>query len=244
MATESQVSKILQILFAGKDAYKRILELSAEEIAEASVDELQRDLKRLYGSSALISDEARADVINKLVGRYAESIRRGGSMCVERILTKQGTGFLATTQERFVPWLSDMADKEAADVMATITKMETEGVHPRKIASAIREQFKGTEHNALTAARTEASKIRNDARWQTMKKQGYQYLKYVTAGDDRVRPEHAMRDEKIYPINNAPFIGEFNCRCLLVPADYEVEINGADVTQSEAEYLTKEQAGL
>ena len=33
-------------------------------------------------------------------------------------------------------------------------------------------------------------------------------------------------------------------RCLLVPANYKVNRKGAKVTESDAEYLTKEQVGM
>ena len=72
---------------------------------------------------------------------------------------------------------------------------------------------------------------------------GYEYVQYITAGDDRVRPEHEMRNGKIYRHADAPYIGEYNCRCLLAPADYLVR-HGAEVTDSQAEFLTKEEAGL
>jgi len=76
-----------------------------------------------------------------------------------------------------------------------------------------------------------------------MENNGTKYVQYVTAGDDAVRPEHEMRNGKIYRIENAPFMGEYNCRCTLVPADYLVK-NGAKYNTSDAEYIHKSQAGL
>jgi uncharacterized protein with gpF-like domain len=76
-----------------------------------------------------------------------------------------------------------------------------------------------------------------------MENNGTKYVQYVTAGDDAVRPEHEMRNGKIYTLESSPFLGEPNCRCVLVPADYLVK-NGNKVTKTDAEYLTKEQAGL
>ena len=96
----------------------------------------------------------------------------------------------------------------------------------------------------MTAARTEASKIRNDARSASFEESGVQYVEYVTAGDELVRPEHAARNGKIYEHKNSPMMGEINCRCLLTPADYKVNRKGAKVTESDAEYLTGEQAGM
>lgn len=42
---------------------------------------------------------------------------------------------------------------------------------------------------------------------------------WVTAGDARVRPEHAKRNGKVYPAAQAlAMLGEPNCRCSLVPS--------------------------
>ena len=74
-----------------------------------------------------------------------------------------------------------------------------------------------------------------------MENNGTKYVQYVSAGDDKVRPEHEMRNGKIYRIENAPFMGEYNCRCTLVPADYLVK-NGAEYNTSDAEYIPTEPA--
>ena len=117
-------------------------------------------------------------------------------------------------------------------------------MHPREIAKDLKTFFEGTRHRAMTAARTEAAKIRNDARSEAMRKNGVRYVQYQTAGDDLVRPEHAMRDGKIYRHEDAPWMGEYNCRCVLSPADYLVEEENATVTESQAEYLTPEEARI
>jgi len=80
-------------------------------------------------------------------------------------------------------------------------------MHPHQIARELRGYFDGTEHNAVTAARTEAQKLRTDARVATYLKTGVHYLEYIAVGDDVTRPEHLARDGKIYPIDKAPWLG-------------------------------------
>jgi len=70
------------------------------------------------------------------------------------------------------------------------------------------------------------------------------YVEYITAGDERVRPEHEQRDGKIYPIDKAPFIGEYQCRCILTEADYAVEEEGAKVEEDDGIIMSKEALGL
>jgi len=181
-------------------------------------------------------------ITDKIVSDYTRNILNGGTDCIERVLTLQPSGmYKATTRQTFVPWLADMSVRDTSNIITMIGDAEKAGVHPRQIAKELEAYFAGTKHNAMTAARTEASKIRNDARSASFEESGVQYVEYVTAGDEAVRPEHEMRNGKIYEHRNAPFIGEYNCRCLLVPADYKVNRKGAKVTESEAEYLTKDQ---
>ena len=184
-------------------------------------------------------------ITDKIVSDYTRNILNGGTDCIERVLELQPSGmYKATTRQTFVPWLADMSVRDTSNIITMIGDAEKAGVHPRQIAKELEAYFAGTKHNAMTAARTEASKIRNDARSASFEESGVQYVEYVTAGDEAVRPEHEMRNGKIYEHRNAPFIGEYNCRCLLVPADYKVNRKGAKVTESDAEYLTYEQEKL
>jgi SPP1 gp7 family putative phage head morphogenesis protein len=184
-------------------------------------------------------------ITDKIIADYTRNILNGGTDCIERVLTLQPNGmYKATTRQTFVPWLADMSLRDTSNIITMIGDAEQAGVHPRQIAKELEAYFEGTKHNAMTAARTEASKIRNDARSASFEESGVKYVEYVTAGDELVRPEHAMRNGKIYRHDSSPLVGEFNCRCLLVPADYKVNRKGAIVTKSEAEYLTKEQVGM
>ena len=110
---------------------------------------------------------------DKIVSDYTRNILNGGTDCIERVLTLQPSGmYKATTRQTFVPWLADMSVRDTSNIITMIGDAEKAGVHPRQIAKELEAYFKGTKHNAMTAARTEASKIRNDARSASFEESG------------------------------------------------------------------------
>ncbi len=239
MPTDEQKQKIAEVMKARQIAIAGFL---IESATGMSVIAAQEELAILARNKYTI---AVADgITDRIIAEYAEDLLAGGTKCIERVLEETPSGmFRATTRRKFVPWLDDMTEKETTDIVRLIGDAEQAGMHPRNIAERLGGYFEGTAHNAMTAARTEAAKIRNDARAETMVKNGVQYVQYQTANDELVRPEHAMRDGKIYRHEDAPWMGEYNCRCVLSPADYMVEEKGARVEESQAEYLTPDQAG-
>lgn len=240
MPTRKQEEEIQEIMQLRQTALAAILAEAAQEMSAVASAEALKVLRRdKYTISTWdgITDE--------MIAQYKETLLRGGTECVDRVLTREPDGMIrATTRKVFVPWLSDMTAEETKTIIDLIGDAEQAGVHPREIAKDLKTFFEGTRHRAMTAARTEAAKIRNDARSEAMRKNGVRYVQYQTAGDDLVRPEHAMRDGKIYRHEDAPWMGEYNCRCVLSPADYLVEEENATVTESQAEYLTPEEARI
>lgn len=240
MVSKQQQTRIDRLMRLRQTAMATIFAQAAREMSMVASQEV---LSWLANDGYTVAS-ARG-ITDKIVSDYTRNILNGGTDCIERVLALQPNGmYKTTTRQTFVPWLADMSLRDTSNIITLIGEAEQAGVHPRQIAREIEEYFEGTKHNAMTAARTEASKIRNDARSASFEESGVQYVEYVTAGDELVRPEHAARNGKIYEHRNAPYIGEYNCRCLLVPADYKVNRKGAQVTESDAEYLTGEQAGM
>jgi len=232
--TKEQEAAIREQLKARSVAIAAVLASSASGVILASAKDAGVD----YTKAEYTAMRAR------VMKEYTANLQKGGTMCVERVLTPVGNGMVkATTRQVFVPWLADKAERESDEIIALIRQRQAEGMNPRRIAKELEGYFEGTRHNALTAARTEASKIRNDVNVILMENNGTKYVQYVTAGDDKVRPEHEMRNGKIYKLEDAPFLGEYGCRCVLVPADYLVK-TGGKVENTEAEYINKSQAGL
>lgn len=230
--------KIREIVNKVQAATSVALLRTAEQMSVLAARETVELLKRM-GYNLPPAEQKRVidEVVSARIATYAAQLKKGGSDCVERVLTKlTNTKYLATTRVRFIKWLDDKNTKEADDIISLIRRETASNTHPYKIARMLDEVFEGTRHNSETVARTEASKIRNDTRFDVMRSQGVNYLRYVTAGDNRVRPEHHKRNGKIYPADRAPWMGEYNCRCVLVPADRDV-MKGAPVTKTDAELI-------
>lgn len=183
-----------------------------------------------------------AGITKEQVAAYRAQVAKGGTDIIERIVKDLGDGRASvTTRRTFKPWLADMATRDQEEILRIIGEGQRDGMHPYQIARELRGYFDGTAHNAVTAARTEAQKIRTDARVATYRETGVRHLEYIAVGDDKTRPEHAARDGKIYPIEKAPWLGEPNCRCTLVDADYKVDEKGARVEKNDAIVITEEE---
>ena len=221
-----------------KRALKTALLTSTGKMANLSAREtIAKMIKMGYRFDDV--DEAVKAVVLKKTEQYAENLNKGGSLCVDRVLTPTGDGrYIATTRELFVPWLDDSVKDMTDRIIDTIDKGTAQGKNPYVIAQELEEYLAETRHNAELVARTESQKMRSDAAFAVMEDNGVKYVMYKTAGDDRVRPEHAQRDGKIYRMEDAPYLGEYNCRCTCVPADRNVK-KGAAVAESEEEIVNE-----
>ena len=181
-----------------------------------------------------ISKISQEKVSKKITSDYADTmIKRKGSMCVERVVEKLPSGeFKVYTRQKFVPWLANMTDDHVKSISKIIDESVDSGVAPKKFAKTLDTYFTGTNHRSIVAARTESAKIRQDTLFSNYVENGTEYCEYVTAGDDRVRISHAMLSGRIFKLKEAPEVGNFSCRCLLVPADVPVS-NGAKVEKSQ-----------
>lgn len=232
-----QEEEIEEVMYLHQIAIAEILAASAAESIAITSEESLRKLKR--GEYTITEWDG---INERILKEYSAKLNEGGSMCVERVIEELGDGRIAySTRKEFVPWLSDMRKNESKEILELIRDSEASGVHPTEIARKLRDYFDGTAHNALTAARTEAQKIRSAARLEHYRESGVEYLQYISADDEVTRPEHAARHGKIYRINDAPELGEYNCRCTYAPADYLVEMKGAKVEESQVIILQKEE---
>lgn len=230
---KKQEEEIEEVMYLHQIALADILAASAAESVAVSSAEALRLLRR--GKYTIAEWEG---INDRIIEEYSARLNEGGSMCVDRVLEELPGGKVAISTRRvFVPWLSDMRKRESAEIITLIAEAEAAGVHPRNIARQLKGYFEGTAHNALTAARTEAQKLRADARSEYFREAGVEYVQYIAAMDERTRPEHAARNGKIYRHSDAPWLGEYNCRCTLAPADYLVNRKGAKVEESQVEIL-------
>lgn len=240
MPTDEQWKLIEEVLADRQEAIAAALIEEAETLVPVAVQSTLGELRRM------VADKFTRQIVDGItkeqVAAYRAQVAKGGTDIIERVVTALGDGRVSiTTRRTFKPWLSDMASRDQEEILRIIGEGQRDGMHPHQIARELRGYFDGTEHNAVTAARTEAQKLRTDARVATYLKTGVRYLEYIAVGDERTRPDHAARDGKIYPIDKAPWLGEPNCRCTLIDADYKVEEEAAAVEESDSITLTPEE---
>lgn len=169
-------------------------------------------------------------ITTKIETDYRKELSKGGTTCAEKIIEPLGNGKVKVYMKpKFVPWIDDLAKEQQQAVIDIVTEGNKIGLHPLNQSKQIADYFEGTRHRSVTSARTESLKIRTDSIVESYLKSGIKYLHYITAGDDRVRPDHAARDGKIYRIEDAPYMGDYNCRCVLTDAMYLVENEGRKV---------------
>jgi len=240
MPTDEQRKLIEEVLADRQEAIAAALIEEAETLVPVAVDSTLGELRRMVADK--FTRQIVEGITKEQVAAYRAQVAKGGTDIIERVVTPLGDGRASiTTRRTFKPWLSDMATRDQNEILRIISDGQRDGMHPRQIARELRGYFDGTEHNAVTAARTEAQKLRTDARVATYLKTGVHYLEYIAVDDGKARPDHLARDGKIYPIDKAPWLGEPNCRCTLIDADYRVEEEGAGVEESDSITLTPEE---
>lgn len=240
MPTDEQQKLIEEVLADRQEAIAAALIEEAETLVPVAVQSTLGELRRRTADK--FTRQIVAGITKEQVAAYRAQVAKGGTDIIERVVTALGDGRVSiTTRRTFKPWLSDMATRDQEEILRIIGEGQRDGMHPYQIARELRGYFDGTAHNAVTAARTEAQKIRTDARVATYRETGVRHLEYIAVGDDKTRPEHAARDGKIYPIEKAPWLGEPNCRCTLVDADYKVDEKGARVEKNDAIVITEEE---
>lgn len=240
MPTDEQRKAIEEVLADRQEAIAAALIEEAETLVPVAVQSTLGELRRMVADK--FTRQIVEGITKEQVAAYRAQVAKGGTDIVERIVKDHGDGRASvTTRRTFKPWLADMATRDQEEILRIIGEGQRGGMHPRQIARELRGYFDGTEHNAVTAARTEAQKLRTDARVATYLKTGVHYLEYIAVDDGKARPDHLARDGKIYPIDKAPWLGEPNCRCTLIDADYRVEEEGAAVEESDSITLTPEE---
>jgi SPP1 gp7 family putative phage head morphogenesis protein len=240
MPTDEQQKLIKEVLADRQEAIAAALIEEAEALVPVAVTSTLGEPRRRTADK--FTRQIVEGITREQVAAYRAQVAKGGTDIIERVVKDLGDGRAAvTTRRTFKPWLTDMATRDQAEILRIIGEGQRDGMRPYQIARELRGHFDGTEHNASTAARTEAQKIRTDARIATYLKTGVRYLEYVSALLETTRPEHAARDGKIYPIDKAPWLGEPNCLCTLIDADYRVEEEAAAVEESDSITLTPEE---
>lgn len=107
-----------------------------------------------------------------LVEGYRGELARGGSMVTVR-------GDDGKTSRAFSPWLTDGTAALRQGIADLIEQSITDGTAPADVARSLRDLFDVERSRAETIARTEMSRIRNDAAFGRYLKNGVGRMKYL-----------------------------------------------------------------
>jgi len=178
-----------------------------------------------------------AGIAKEQVAAYRAQVAKGGTDIIERAWSRPSATAASPSPPgaRSTPWLSDMATRDQEGILRIISDGQRDGMHPHQIARELRGYFDGTEHNAVhrrphggaeTPDRRPGCDLPEDR--GPLSRVHRRRRRCDATGTPR-------RDGKIYPIDKAPWLGEPNCRCILIDAlDYRVEEEAAAVEESDS----------
>jgi len=203
-------------LFSLNDLVKAIEDSDIEGILTDTFDDLARDLDLI--------EKAREKKIKDTVDKNIEKSWAYGWTKSELLLnlnilasekTEQIKKILKQSNYAFVNSVGqDVTKKTLFAVQESV--LAGEGIP--QIKKKLKVIVDSAKHNVNTIARTESHKAMTHAIGQSYKDSGVvEKIKIITAGDDQVRPSHAVLDRQIFDLNDVPSeLDEPNCRCTYV----------------------------
>lgn len=136
-------------------------------------------------------------------------------------------------------------EKSKKKVNEAIQKAIKDNMTPQQAAKLIKSAIGDTmtvrKNQAIKIARTEIGSISSAARYDAFKVEGFEYHRWLTAADERVRVNHQIAEEAgpirigdvfpavlmRYPLDPRGAVSEIvNCRCVAIPVPTE-EVHGA-----------------
>ena len=122
------------------------------------------------------------------------------------------------------------------------------GGRPSAIAKLLQEQFGVTERRAKLIARDQTAKVNGDLNAKRQTAAGFEYFRWETSHDERVRDRHEHIGERvtaygrgIFRYDNPPIVDQnipqkpgepIQCRCIAIP------ISGEEVAENQRKGLT------
>jgi SPP1 gp7 family putative phage head morphogenesis protein len=107
------------------------------------------------------------------------------------------------------------------DVEGIVSRGVRRGRRASEMAKEIQKRFKVNENKAKLIARDQTSKLNGELTQLRQTSLGIRRYIWLTARDERVRPEHEDRDGEIFRWDEPPEDGHpgepINCRCVAQP---------------------------
>lgn len=106
-------------------------------------------------------------------------------------------------------------------VLNRIVNYATGQTDKLELADLVKEGYEDSDHLARLFARDQMQRFNKACTLATFKGAGVTKVKWVTAGDIRVRESHRALNGQIFDVNNLPKeVDDYNCRCGLVPVEW------------------------
>lgn len=178
------------------------------------IERTQADLRRQGINAVMMQSVTAADIVGTATSRL-------GLGDVNGPIHQEA---IRTLYLRAYDGLNGVTDEMSRQIRRVLVEGVEQGLGVRDIAAGILDRVDAIgETRARLIARTEtvrAYNVASVAEFEDVAARANiepQY-KWLTAGDARVRPEHARRDGKVYDAAEVlRLIGEPNCRCSLAP---------------------------
>lgn len=117
--------------------------------------------------------------------------------------------------------VKNIADTAVTQLGPIIQDGLLNGTSTKNMAKAITERFGVAESRATFLARDQTATLNAQVSSVRMQSAGITKYEWSTSKDERVRPEHAARDGKVYEWSSPPDGGnpgeDYNCRCVAIP---------------------------
>lgn len=217
--TERLLSSVLASVVSMFERVQPVDAIPFRELAEPAVAFALRTTDRELRQAALgepVSDPTRGDALPGARFRFASP-----SGFAPRKVTTYDVRVAAWAAENAKLVRSSIDEQYAADVAKHVAEAVAAGKTPEEIAQILRDRFGVRESRARLIASDQIGKLAANINETRQRESGVRYYRWRTRGDDRVRPEHAARDGKIFAWDSPPAGGhpgsEVNCRCHAEP---------------------------
>jgi len=171
------------------------------------------------GTMAIINTERKKAKLPRIpVTRALEStMNKETSIVLKKYKTMIDGGYTVIDGKK-VYWLKD-ADKNARKVVYEAVKVGVEkGKSVVELTKDLDPIFSTLKTNAKLTAHHELTYISDLAGDMRKKNQGIKLDRWVSVGDNRVRPLHQEFDGQYYPVGGGEFPSFYlNCRCVRIP---------------------------
>lgn len=130
-------------------------------------------------------------------------------------------GEITNLVEQNVNLIKTVDERHFSEIQETVFRGARQGKSTQEISRMIRERGKVAKSRADLIARDQVNKFNGQLNKLRQQDVGVKRYRWRTALDERVRPQHAEREGKIYEWNNPPSDGHpgepINCRCYAEP---------------------------